>query len=166
MLTQQRLKELFRYNPETGEFTRLVHRSTNARKGDVIRGCKTPYGYLVINVERKVVMAHRLAWLYVYGELPAKGMDIDHINGDRADNRVANLRTATRSQNLSNKRMDDRNTSGVTGVSWYKAYGKWNAQIHVQRKRINLGYFESLEDAAAARRDAEVKYFGEFRRSA
>lgn len=164
MITAERLRELFRYNPETGEFTRLVHRSHNAKKGDVIRGCQTPYGYFVINAGGKVHLAHRLAWLYVHGEWPSE--QIDHVNRDRGDNRFVNLRLATPHQNSSNKRMDGRNTSGVTGVSWYKAYGKWNAQIHVHSKRLNLGYFERIEDAAAARRAAEVRYFGEFRRSA
>ena len=166
MLTADRLRELFRYDPETGTFTRLVARSSNAKAGAIIRGCKTPFGYLVININNKTWMAHRLAWLYVYGEFPPKGMDIDHINHERSDNRLVNLRLATRSQNHANKVKDARNTSGITGVSWYKAYQCWNAQLHVNRKRINLGYFDTLEDAAAARSAAEIKYFGEFRRAA
>lgn len=165
MTTQDRLKELFSYDPETGLFTRLVTRSHNAKAGQVVSGCKTPFGYRVIHVDGKVYMAHRLAWLYVYGDWPTEGMDIDHANRNREDNRLQNLRLATRSENLCNKVFSEKNTSGVTGVSWYKAYGRWNAQIHIKCKRINLGYFDDIDSAADARRDAELKYFGQYRRA-
>lgn len=106
-------------------------------------------------------LGHRLVWCVFYGSDLGKSL-IDHISGDGFDNRIENLRLATSSQNLSNKRKTDKNTSGVVGVTWDKANNKWMAQICVNRKNIKLGRFESKDDAALARKAAEIRYRGEF----
>ena len=95
MLTQERLKELLEYDPETGFFTRLIGRSgPRARSGDVA-GCDNGQGYIRIYVDGRPYKGHRLAWFYVHGAWPR---EIDHINGDKSDNKLANLRPATRSR--------------------------------------------------------------------
>jgi hypothetical protein len=86
----------------------------------------------------------------------------DHINHCRQDNRKANLRKSTYSQNGQNKEYYSKNTSGKIGVSWQKNITKWFSYISIEGKRIPLGYYENLEDAIKAREDAEDKYFGEF----
>lgn len=96
--------------------------------------------------------------------LKEKGTDIDHINGNPLDNRKINLRVCSHRENCMNQKKCKTNTSGVPGVSWYQATGKWKVQIVVKNKRIHLGYFNDLEDAARCRREAEEKYFGTFRR--
>jgi hypothetical protein len=154
------LRRLFRYDAETGQFTRLVTSSHNAKAGQ-IAGCRNRSGYLVIRIDDRLYYAHRLAWLYVYGEWPQN--DTDHINGDKSDNRLSNLRPATRSQNCINKPETKRNTSGVCGVGRFK--DKWRAYIHVDGRYISLGHYESKDQAVSARRDAERQYYGEFGRA-
>ncbi|MCY7423508.1 HNH endonuclease [Bacillus amyloliquefaciens] len=90
------------------------------------------------------------------------GFDVDHINGNKLDNRRENLRIATRSQNNANKRMQSNNTSGYRGVNWHKQRRKWVAKIQVDRKSIHLGLYEKKEDAARAYNKAAVLYYGEF----
>ena len=92
-----------------------------------------------------------------------EGQFIDHINRDPLDNRRDNLRIVSIQENSMNLSMSKRNKSGVSGVSWNKNRKKWVARIMYKNKHIHLGYFEKLEDARKARKDAEVKYFGEFR---
>lgn len=91
-------------------------------------------------------------------------LDIDHIHGkqSRYDNRKSNLRIATKSQNNMNKGLRSHNTSGVTGVCWVVRDSKWNARITINKKRINLGYFDCFDDAVKARKEAEEKYFGKY----
>jgi hypothetical protein len=117
-----------------------------------IDNCGYPRGALL----NKRVLAHRIAWAIYYGEEPATF--IDHINGNRADNRIANLRLATRLQNMKNQKLNATNKSGVMGVRIFKATGKWHAQIKVGRKNMHLGYFDHFEDAVAARKKAEALY--------
>ena len=104
--------------------------------------------------------AHRLAWFFVYGEWPQK--QIDHINGNKSDNRISNLRLATASQNLSNKGITKSNTSGYKGVSFNRTKKKWMASIKVNKKSINLGYFLTPEEASEAYKAAAIKHHGEF----
>lgn len=94
----------------------------------------------------------------------AAGMCVDHINGNRLDNRLSNLRIVTRKQNRINCGVRKSNKSGITGVSWSNQRMKWVAQIQVDGKSINLGRYENIEDAITARKQAEIKYFGEYRR--
>lgn len=113
-------------------------------------------GYKVGAVMTVRVYAHRVAWAIHYGEWPEH--DIDHINGDRGDNRIVNLRAAPRYENNRNRRMNRRNTSGVTGVHYAKTVGKWMASITVEGVKKNLGMYDQKEDAISARQKAERDY--------
>jgi hypothetical protein len=95
----------------------------------------------------------------VYGEWPRQ---LDHINNDRADNRIANLRLATNAQNGANRGPPRTNTSGVKGIYWFKPKQRWSAEIIVDGRRIMLGYYKEKEDAIMARMEAEAKYQGEY----
>lgn len=152
MVTQDGLKAQLDYNPGTGVFTRRINSGT-ARAGD-IAGCVRPDGYIYISVDGRQYLAHRLAWVYVHGEWP--DAHTDHINRDRTDNRIANLRPATCSENILNSSLSKRNSSGHKGVYWSKARQKWVAQICIGRTVKNLGGFSSLHHAIAARKAAEI----------
>jgi hypothetical protein len=146
-LTAIRLRELLLYYHDTGIFTRRICLRGN-RKGS-IAGSLTHEGYIAICVDYKKHPAHRLAWLCATGQWPAG--DIDHINGNRSDNRLANLRDVARSVNLQNQRKaTGRNASGLLGVSLHKETGKWAARIQVLGKQKHLGYFNSPELAHEA----------------
>ncbi|WVS23993.1 hypothetical protein QkW1_70 [Ralstonia phage QkW1] len=156
-LTQQRLKELLNYDPETGEFTWRFN-----RKG-VLAGCRAgtiSYGYVSIRIDGVRLMAHRLAWLYMTGKWPADV--IDHINLDKADNRFFNLHEATIQQNLVNQR--GRSVSGLKGV--VKVKGRWRAVIHRDGKTRHIGYFDTAEGAHEAYAAEANKLHGEFARAA
>jgi hypothetical protein len=161
MITAEELRLLMSYDPETGLFKWRVSRSSNARAGDVA-GCvaKQHDGreYRRIRVRGHLHRAHRLAWLYAYGEWPNE--EIDHINGDGLDNRLSNLRIATSSQNSCNTRLKSDNTSGIKGV--FPHGEKWRARIKVGGRLLCLGIFTDKEDAAEAYRQAAIKHFGEF----
>lgn len=90
------------------------------------------------------------------------GYIVDHINGNPLDNRKSNLRVATRSQNNMNRKIQSNNNSGVTGVSFYQRKNMWSSEILVNKKKIHIGYFDKFDDAVAARKKAEEKYFGEY----
>jgi len=114
--------------------------------------------------ERKSYLAHRLAWLYVYGEWPGK--NIDHENTIRTHNGVANLREATGTQNNVNIRLPIHNTSGFKGVSWANKYQKWRAAIQIKGKSIFIGHFDSPAVAHTAYLNRARELFGEFARAA
>lgn len=146
-LTPERLREVLNYNPETGVFTWRV-RMGNRRAGEVAGSINTQ-GYVQLRVDRRQGLAHRLSWLHVYGHWPAH--QIDHINGDRADNRICNLRDATRAENSQNMRSPHKDSvSKYLGVTWHKACRKWWARICIDGRRISLGYFDTESDAADA----------------
>lgn len=153
MITQRKLKQLYTYNPETGIFIRNLTGLEEATQNK--------YGYLRIWVNGTLQLCHRMAWLYMYGVLP-KHM-IDHINGIPSDNRIANLREATNSQNQMNSRIRKNNTSGAKGVMATKN-GTWSAVIKCNKKALWLGTFSTKEAAIAARQLAEIQYFKEFRK--
>lgn len=159
MLTQSELKSQLHYDPETGIFTRIVSTSNRVKVGD-IAGRKHNFGYLQIQVNGKLYLSHRLAWLYVYGEFPLN--DIDHINMIRDDNWIENLREATRSENLFNRGSNKTNTSGFKGVSFNKASNKWVAQAKLNGKKQGLGYFSTPELASEAYQAFTTKHHGEF----
>lgn len=160
-ITAARLRELLRYDPETGLFW---WRPPGRRKRlDVPVGSKerTGFGYVRIGLEGRDYRAHQLAWLYVHGHWP---VGVDHINRDPSDNRIANLREATQSKNGANRIAPSNNTSGVKGVSRHSD-GRWRAQIAVGRRRIHIGLYASLDDARAAYTAAAEEHFGEFARA-
>ncbi len=103
-------------------------------------------------------------WLHNEIMQPPEGYVVDHINGNTLDNTRENLRVCTQLDNMKNLKLNIRNTSGVTGVNWRKDIQKWRAFIQVEGKFISLGTYTNKEDAIKARKEAEVKYFGEFRR--
>jgi len=154
ILTQSRLKELLHYDPETGIFTWKVKRKGTDGIGSVAGGLCHKSGYHRIGINYKRYRLHRLAWLYVYGEFPPDHMD--HINHDRADNRIINLRCVTNAENHKNMKMRKDNTAGVTGVSWQQ--NRWVAEIWVDNKKKYLGRFRRKDDAIESRRAAEIKY--------
>jgi hypothetical protein len=161
-ITAERLRELLHYDPETGVFTRRVSTNNAYRVGDIAGGINSQ-GYLQIRLDKRLYKAHRLAWLYVHGELPPA--DVDHINGIKNDNRLGNLRPATRSQNQANMRKHDANTSGYKGVSWNQQHRKWRANIRVNGRLKYLGAFDGPAEAHAAYLRAAEGGFGEFARS-
>lgn len=160
-LTVERLKELLVYNAETGQFIRRVRTSNSNKAGDVAGG-RLVLGYISVRVDNRPYLAHRLAWFYVTGRWPVA--DIDHINGDPSDNRLCNLREATRSQNHGNMRRHKDNRSGYKGVTWSEPRQKWVAQIYVNGKQRNLGGFVCKEDAAKAYAEAARATHGGFAR--
>jgi hypothetical protein len=157
MITQEQLKELLNYNPETGVFTWVSARG-NLKAGSEA-GTVDYQGYIRISINNKRYRAHRLAWIYVYGEISVS--EIDHINGNKQDNRILNLRLATRSQNEANKPRTRVNLSGYKGVS-HTRNNHWSAQIMVNKRFIHLGIYSTAEEASAAYRIAAYEYFGEF----
>ena len=161
-LTHIYLKSILKYDHETGVFIAIVGRPRVKVGGCV--GTILPNGYVHIMIRGKFYKGHRLAWFYMTGEWPSE--QIDHINGCRSDNSWANLRECSNSQNSFNRKKYRNNSTSVTGVYWHKKSERWAASIDVNRKRINLGYFDSVEDAGKVRRAAELLYFGEFARKA
>ncbi len=155
-LTQEELKRQLNYNSDTGDFTWNIKKKHSRFQIGDIAGCKVIQGYIVIKLDAKVYKAHRLAWLYMEGYLPEN--EIDHINRIKNDNRWKNLRHVSRKCNRRNSGIARNNKSGITGISWAKSKEKWNANIKINHKAINLGYFENKDDAVEARWKAENKY--------
>jgi hypothetical protein len=162
MLTAHELRELLDYNPATGVFRWRVARSNRVKVGQET-GCLNAYGYKVIGIHGRVLQASRLAWLYTTGAWPEH--DIDHINGDPADNRWENLRAATRSDNQCNRRKQSNNKSGFKGVHFDQKRGKWRARIAKRGHDVDLGFFERVEDAGRAYQAAAGRVHGDFART-
>jgi hypothetical protein len=154
-LTQERLKELLHYDPETGVFRWRFSNGKWVKPWDVA-GWIHKTGYAIIRVGGKQHKAHRLAWLYVYGVFPEK--PLDHINRNKIDNRIGNLREATRSENAQNMDKHKDNTSGFMGVSFNKRSQKWVSQIQIQGIKKHLGYFQTPEEAHVAYVNAKATY--------
>lgn len=145
-LTSERLRELLHYEPATGVFTRLVQTSNRTHVGD-IAGSISHYGYVEFQLAGKLRKAHRAVWLYVHGVWPAG--EIDHIDGDRANNRLDNLRDVPPLSNQQNRRApNSNNSSGFLGVSPRR--GKWKAQIRTDGTNRHLGTYQTPELAYAA----------------
>lgn len=161
MLTVEQLRAALDYNPETGVFTRKAPSHSRRSQGPWHIGYLSPDGYRYLRVNGKRYLEHRLAWFHVHGTWPS---EIDHINGAKDDNRFVNLREATRSQNMANGPRQKNNTSGVRGVHFDKANRRWMAYIQVDGKFKNLGRFDSMDAATAARNEASRKAFGDFAR--
>lgn len=159
MFSHEDLKSLLRYDPETGKFYSLyshkglpIGREVGGLDGDYVR----------LSVNGKIYRGHRIAWFYMTGAWPLE--DIDHINGIKSDNRFCNLREASRGQNMMNIGVKRHNTSGYKGVSFYSKTGKWKAQIQHQGKKMGLGYFDDVKEAAEAYIFAALDLHGEYAR--
>lgn len=143
MLTQTRLKELLYYDPSTGEFSRIGRVRGMRRTVGTLRND----GYRVICVDYKSYLAHRLVWIYMTGDVHTQ---VDHINGDRQDNRFQNLRPATNKQNSENIKLYTRNKSGYRGVHFCNRSQKWIARVVHHQKTHYVGSFDNASEAANA----------------
>ena len=155
MITFEEAKELFTYDRETGVI-KWRKRASNRQRGNLVAG-SNDHGYIRIRLKGKDYKAHRIAMLLAYG-FYGDGLEVDHLNHIRNDNRLANLRFVTSTGNHRNLSRSSNNTTGVTGAAYHKGTRKYRAQIQVEGTQIHLGYFATLKEAAKARRDADLKY--------
>jgi len=164
LITQEFLRETLDYNPDTGIFKWKARSDCdvqwNSRYAGTPAGWNDPNGYQIITINYENYRAHHLAWLWVYGAWPER--QIDHINRARKDNRIVNLRNATRSENAANSRIRSDNTSGCRGISWDSSRDKWCVYVNRDGVRRHLGRFTSLEEAKDVHRKAFNALFGEF----
>lgn len=140
------------YNPETGEF---INKRFNR-----VSSTKHTNGYIMVSVCRKKFLAHRLAWEFVNGEFTG---EIDHIDNDKTNNSISNLRLVTRSQNQQNMPKRSNNTSGVKGVSWIKSKSKWRAKVVKEGVEYVAGYFSNIDDAKRAVEGLRDKICGQYK---
>jgi hypothetical protein len=168
-LSLAEIRNIIRYNPDTGELFRLSNANPNDKlykyrkfkRGDVIgsAGTKDANGYIKVSIKGTgvpYIKGHRLAWALHYGEFPSDA--IDHINGIRDDNRIENLRIAPNGINSKNMKKPINNKSGKVGVSWSNKRKSWRATIWNKNKQICLGYYKDKSDAIKSREEAEIKY--------
>lgn len=159
MLTFERANELFKYEPETGMLIRKVTTGNNRFHAGTAAGCSSPDGYLRVRIDKVLYQVHRVCYLLAYGSLP-DGMQVDHVNHVRDDNRLCNIRLVDNTTNSRNASIGKNNTTGVCGV-WVDKRGvkkRYCAEIKVNRIKKFLGSYDTLEEAAAARGEAELKY--------
>ena len=162
------LRKLLRYEPDTGKLFWKVRPEGrpewNARyAGKEAMTARDTGGYPYGQIYKRPHRAHRVIWAIVTGAWPKA--DIDHINGDRSDNRIENLREATRSQNCHNSGLQARNTSGFKGVHFDKRSGRWRSKIMHCGRETHLGLYETPQEAHAAYSDAASRLHGEFSRT-
>ncbi|MCK5236058.1 MAG: HNH endonuclease [Deltaproteobacteria bacterium] len=152
MIAQKELIKILNYNPETGIFMWKISTNRKIKIGDIAGHLDKQEGYIVIWVNKKKYLAHRLAWFYVYGVWPEK--DIDHDDHNRANNAIGNLNNADKQSNAKNMSLRCDNKSGVTGVTWHKETSKWIANI----AGVYLGGFTDKFEAICARMSANNKH--------
>jgi hypothetical protein len=152
------IRRMFSYEPDTGLLKWRI--SSGPVKNGTIAGYRKTNNdgksYIKVKVGKKRHFAHRIIWVILHGRLPTG--QIDHIDGDGCNNRLENIRDVTPQANLKNKRRYKNNKTGVTGVFFVKKTGKWDSLIRVNGVLKNLGSFSSIEDAARARKAAEIEY--------
>ena len=160
-ITQAFLHENFTYDTSTGCLIRKVAHGKRGGVGKIAgKQRKNSSDYSQVMIHYRQYMAHRLIWLYVHGVWPAN--HLDHINGIKTDNRIENLREATRSQNMGNRVRPKHNTSGYKGVSWNKNTRKWQVKF----RRVALGSFDDIVEAASVYNAAYTAFYGEFAKAA
>ncbi len=161
-ITATELRAALDYDPETGIFTWRFREGMRPQRNARFAGKRTGYinarGYCEININCRIYLGHRLAWLHMYGAWPPD--EIDHINGDPTDNRISNLRLSSRTENLRNTRRYRNNASGFKGVTLHK--GRWRATIGINGVQTHLGLFASAEAAHDAYCLAASRAFGKF----
>lgn len=156
-----RLREVLNYDPETGIFTWRITRRSVAQAGR-IAGCLHSGGSIYLRVDGKALQAHRVAWAMQTGAWPKD--EIDHINRVRNDNRLVNLREATRAQNLHNRGASKCNTSGFKGVFMCRESGRFRAQVRFSGNKKWSARFKTKEEAYAAYCEKAAELHGEFAR--
>lgn len=162
-ITQEILQDLFDYR-EDGNLIRKKSIGGNGNDAGKAIGCvpkSKTNKYVTTQIKGQHWCVHKLIYLYHHGHLPKQ---LDHINRNKLDNRVENLRPATSAQNASNRNLFKNNTSGCAGVSFKKETNKWFVYVNVNRKRKNIGYFDDLELAELVAIEARDKYHGTFAR--
>lgn len=162
-ITQQELKRLLWYHAESGVFRWRFARAAHIKPWDMA-GSKDNHGYIKIMIRQRLFKAHRLAWLYAYGEMPSE--QIDHINGVRTDNRIENLRLVSNKHNQENVGPRSNNSTGFRGVSFNQKSRRYEAYITNNRKKISLGMFESPEIAASVAAEKRAEMFTHAARAA
>lgn len=162
LVTSERLRSALSYDAETGHFTWLVR--IGSVKAGQRAGKHAKNGYWRIRLDGVEYPAHRLAWFYVYGRWPDG--QVDHINLDKIDNGISNLRPATNAENQRNRSEQSNNTSGFKGVSRFKKTGRWRAEIMIDGHKKYLGSFSTPEQAAVAYDSAAARLHGDFARNA
>ena len=177
LLSKLKPSDVFSYDPESGLLswrddvpewyfpTRRGYAVWATRHKGKPVGTATNNGYMRVWFNGKLHLAHRIIWHMNNGPIP-DGMVIDHVNGNRADNRLENLRLCSRAENTVNRPMQSNNTSGYRGVSFYRNTGKWSAQIKKGSRNIRIGYFDTPEEAAEAYMAKAMELHGEFMRKA
>ena len=158
MITQEELKHLIHYDPETGVFTNTTNRRY-ATPGKT-SGTIDANGYRVISINCEKFYGHRLAWLYMIGEIPENS--IDHIDGNPSNNKWDNLRHSEHKENIRNCKISKNNKSGYKGVFWDKQAQKYIAKIKVNYKNIYLGRSSCPKEAHKMYCEAADKYHKEF----
>jgi hypothetical protein len=159
IISQELVKALFEYNPDTGIFIRKLTTGSKAKAGSVA-GILNDVGYLELSINSYRYRAHRIAWLYCFGEFPSG--QLDHIDGNKSNNALDNLREATNKENAYNKSISVLNTTGYKGVSLDKRSGRYRAYITVNGKQKGLGYYSTAEQASEAYIIEAKKLHGEF----
>lgn len=144
-ITQKEIMEYLEYDPDSGIFTARKRHGTRWIEGKQV-GHKNKAGYITVSLLGKIRKAHRLAWIYVHGE-DIENYEIDHVNGDKSDNRICNLRLSTHQQNMFNMKKKSTNNSGVKGVHFDRRCNKWRAQTSINKKRVHLGLFDTRQAA-------------------
>ena len=152
-LSQALLKKHYNYNPTTGEFTTRL--PTHQHHANEVIGSISKEGYLETSIGGKRFLIHRLIWIYITGNLPDQ---VDHINHDRLDNRWVNLREVSNTTNIKNCSLSSNSTTKINGVNLIKSTNKYRAYITVNKKQIHLGVFDDINDAIAARKQADIDY--------
>ena len=154
-ITHELVKTIFDYDPVNGLLIRKIATSSKAKVGS-IAGSKKGHKYARVSVNNKMFYVHHVVWLWHHKDLPK---ELDHINRDRFDNRIENLRPTDRSANNINTKVRSNNTSGISGVSFDKRYNKWHVRIGVNGSAVHVGYFDDLETARQKRLEAIDLYY-------
>ena len=155
-INQEELKQTLKYFPKTGNWKWKKTLSNNAKKGKYAGCLDKTTGYILIGFNGKLYLSHRLAWLYMEGYFPEN--DVDHRNRIKNDNRWCNLRHVSRTCNMRNCNLRKTNKSNVIGVTWHKHGKGWTANITLNYKQKNIGFYKYKKDAVKARWEAEKEY--------